>query len=463
MGVTVVAVPSVQHTKHIVAQLNNVNADLLIHGPEQTSRLSAILAQVQSIKHRIALGATGSGMLRGGEGVTYLHELARPGKLPSSFSPEDFEVQPFLQDTPALIVFTADDPIESRGIAFTEQALLKAALIQAQLYPPHEDGSPQRVWFLMHDKTVVRLIHSLIMPLAHPVTITDYSHAPTWEMYGEFVRMAKVSVVVTDDGHLSVCAPVAPSPHFQILHVSHSPIPKERAQRFCRSIVPAYGRAEVGGIVCVGKKHHLHYCDKGSALGLDLLSCGNPLSGVQLNVVDQQGRTISNMKLGEIVITAPQSMLSYQGSRAGEVFMGPNNAVHTGDTGYWSFDQAGLPHLVITSGDSVVVERAGTPVYVAEVEASLYTIPGITGARVVAFPHRTYGREVAAFIVAKDEIEINREIIWQRLLRRFSWAHLPKVIFFGKESERLPLPSYASLLETLEAFESTEFPEGMRA
>jgi acyl-CoA synthetase (AMP-forming)/AMP-acid ligase II len=463
MGITVIAIPSVQHTKHIVAQLNNVNADLLVHGPEQTSRLSAILAQVHSIKYRIALGASGSGMLRGGEGITYLHELARPGKLSSSFSPEDFEARLFSQDTPALIVFTADDPIESRGIAFTEQALLKAAYIQAQLYPVQEDGTPQRVWFLMHDKTVVRLVHSLIMPLVHPVTIAEYAHTATWEMYADFVRTIKVSVVVADDGHLSVCAPVAPSPHFQILHVSHSPIPKERAQRYCRSIVPAYGRAELGGIVCVGKKQHLHFCDKGSALGLELLSCGNPLPGVQLNVVDQQGRTISNRKLGEVVVTSPQSMASYQGSRTGEVFMGPNNAVHTGDTGYWSFDEAGAPHLVITSGNSVVIERAGTPVHVAEVEASLYTIPGITGARVVAFPHRTYGREVAAFIVAKDDVEINREIIWQRLLRKFSWSHLPKVIFFGKESARLPLPSYASLLETLEAFESTEFPEGMRA
>jgi acyl-CoA synthetase (AMP-forming)/AMP-acid ligase II len=463
MGITVVTIPSLQHTKHIVAQLNNVNAELLIHGPEQTSRLSAILAQVHSIKHRIALGAMGSGMLRGGEGVTYLHELSRPANPPSSFSVDDFNARPFAHEVPALIVFTADDPIESRGIAFTEQALLQAAAIQSQLYPTQEDGTPQRVWFLMHDKAVIRLIHSMIMPLAHAVTVMDYAHLPTWERYGEFVQAMKVSMVVTDDGHLSLCAPMPPSPHFQIVHVSHGPIPRERAQRFSRSLVPAYGRSEVGGIVCVGKKGQLHFCDKGSALGLDLLSCGNPLPGVQLNVVDLKGRIISNRKLGEVVVTAPQVMLSYQGSRTGEVFMGPGNAVHTGDTGYWSFDEKGAPHLVITSRDSVVVERAGTPVYVAEVEASLYTIPGITGARVVAFPHRTCGREVAAFVIARDDVEMTREIIWQRLLRRFSWAHLPKVIFFGKESERLPLPSYASLLETLEAFECTEFPEGMRA
>lgn len=467
LGITVISIPSTQHSRQIVAQINNSDADILIHGAEQSMRLAALLPQISSVRYRLVLASSGSGALKGGEGVSYLHELKR---APSSCTSADFSLSEFSSHTfssgvPALVVFTTDDPIESHGIAFSEEALIRAARLQSKLYPTLADGEARRVWFLMQDKSLVRLMHTVALPLVTRVAVCEHDSATSTDRYASFVKSHGISTIVVDDLHLEVCEGciAQQSGEFEVIFVSSSPVPKRRVEALHSVLVPAYGRTELGGVVASGRKGALHFCSQGNPLGLELLSCGHPLEDVKLSVVKDDGAVISNSRPGEIVVTSPQNMLLYHGSRAGDAYLSPRNALHSGDAGYWSFDLQGMPHLVITGRSSATAERDGVPVHISDVELSLYALPGVEAARVVAFPHLLYGREIAAYVIVKDGATVTRSLVWEALSQRFTWSHIPKIVLFGREAERLPLPSHAALLETLQAFESTEFPEGMRS
>lgn len=470
LGITVITIPSTQQSRQIVAQINNSDADILIHGSEQNLRLAAILPQLTSVKHRIVLASSGSGVLKGGEGVSYLHELRRKQSSTLADIPlSQFSTCRFQPDAPALIVFTTDDPIESHGVAFSEEALLHAARVQAQLYQPLKGGSGRRVWFLMPDKSLVRLLHTALLPLVSSIAVCEADSSLSFDRYPSFVQSQRISTIVVDDAHLELCrgcvSELSPDVkrELDVVFLSNVSVPRSRVEALQSVLVPVYGRTEMGGIVAVGDKGRPHFCSQGNPLGLELLSCGRPLGGVKLSVVREDGVLISNSEIGELVATSAQNMLSYQGSRPGDAFLGPRNGLHSGDTGYWSFDAQGMPHLVITGRASAAVERRGVSVYVSDVELSLYAIEGVEAARVVAFPHLLYGREVAAYILVRAGASVTRAAVWEALSKRFSWPHIPKIVLFGQADDRLPLPSHAALLETLQSFESTEFPEGMRA
>ncbi len=470
LGITVISIPSTQPSRQIVAQINNSDADILIHGSEQSMRLAAILPQLTSVKHRIVLANVGSGSRKGGEEVSYLHELKRiPSEVSATNTLSEFSEHRFRPGVPALVVFTTDDPIESHGVAFSEEALLHAACLQSQLYPPLKGGQGRRAWFLMHDKSLIRLLHTTLLPLVSSIAVCEADSSLSFDGYPSFVQSQRVSTIVVDDAHLELCrgcvSELSPEVkrELEVVFLSSAPVPKGRVKALQSVLVPVYGRAEMGGIVAAGHKGAAYFCSQGNPLGLELLSCGHPLGGVKLSVVQEDGVLISNSQVGELVATSAQNMLSYHGSRPGDAYLGPRNGLHSGDIGYWSFDAQGMPHLVITGRSSAAVERSGVSVYVSDVELAMYAINGVEAARVVAFPHLLYGREVAAYIMVSRGASVTRATVWEALSKQFSWPHIPKIVLFGHEDERLPLPSQAALLETLQSFESTEFPEGMRA
>lgn len=141
-----------------------------------------------------------------------------------------------------------------------------------------------------------------------------------------------------------------------------------------------------------------------------LASCGRPVAGHRIRIVDDEGRDLPVGEIGEIAIRA-------QGSAELEYWKRPDltaEAVRdgwfmTGDLG--RMDEAGYLFIVGRKKDMII--SGGFNVYAREVEEALFRHPAILEAGVVGVPDRDLGEVVAAMLVAKpgaalDEAELDR-------------------------------------------------------
>ncbi|MEM7273894.1 MAG: AMP-binding protein [Actinomycetota bacterium] len=135
-------------------------------------------------------------------------------------------------------------------------------------------------------------------------------------------------------------------------------------------------------------------------------SVGQPLSGVDIVLVDPDGTPVEPGDTGEIVIRSPGVFKGYLDA--------PDltDAVLTGDGWFWTgdvgvFDDEGYLFLVDRIKDIIIV--SGFNVYPAEVESVLMDHPAVKGAVVVGTEHGETGETVVAHVSGEvDEAELDR-------------------------------------------------------
>ncbi|MFR9799993.1 class I adenylate-forming enzyme family protein [Streptomyces sp. MS06] len=133
-------------------------------------------------------------------------------------------------------------------------------------------------------------------------------------------------------------------------------------------------------------------------------SCGFPLPGTSIHVIDDAGRRLPPGEIGQIVVRGPHVMAGYwrrpelnaeRFPRASGLFP----ELHTGDYG-WLDDQG----FLYFSGrrDDLYKER-GFRISATEVEAAAHRVPGVTSAAVLP----PAGRRGAVLVVVSDGIGAN--------------------------------------------------------
>lgn len=141
-------------------------------------------------------------------------------------------------------------------------------------------------------------------------------------------------------------------------------------------------------------------------------SIGVPIHGIEMAIVNEEGRILPKGEVGEIVIRGHNIMLGYykREEATKEAFRG--GWFHSGDLG--KQDDDGFYYVVDRLKDMVL--RGGFNVYPREVEETLMTHPKISLAAVVGEPSEQYGEEVVAHIVLKDGVEGTPEefITWSK-------------------------------------------------
>jgi acyl-CoA synthetase (AMP-forming)/AMP-acid ligase II len=162
-------------------------------------------------------------------------------------------------------------------------------------------------------------------------------------------------------------------------------------------------------------------------------SCGLAVTGVQVRVVDPDGRTLPAAEVGEVVVRGPNVMLGYWNKPEQTAAALRNGEYWTGDLGY--LDDAGFLYLVDRCKDMIVT--GGENVYCTEVEDALYRHPAVLEAAVFGVPHEQWGEAVHAVIVLRpghDTLEPRTLVEFCR--ERIAHYKAPKTI----ELRRDPLP-----------------------
>ena len=126
-------------------------------------------------------------------------------------------------------------------------------------------------------------------------------------------------------------------------------------------------------------------------------SVGLPVWGVDVRVVDDQGRDVPVGSDGEVVVRGHNAMTRYLHDPDATLAVAAGGFLHTGDVG--RFDRQGRLAIVDRIKDLII--RGGYNVYPSEVEAVLANHPDVHDVAVVGRPDAYYGEEVVAVIVRR--------------------------------------------------------------
>ena len=144
-------------------------------------------------------------------------------------------------------------------------------------------------------------------------------------------------------------------------------------------------------------------------------SCGPPVPGVELRVLDDEGRPLRPRETGEIAVRSPARMAAYFRDPEQTALALRDGWFLTGDLGW--LDEDGWLHFVDRKRD--VIRRGGENVSSVLIEKTLREHPRVAEAAVIGVPDPVLGQEIKAFVVASGPVTEDE-------LRNFAAARLAK-------------------------------------
>lgn len=204
---------------------------------------------------------------------------------------------------------------------------------------------------------------------------------------------------------------------------------------FGQVFVQIYGQGETPmTITCLRRQDHESRDD--AILG----SVGWARTGVEVAIVDPEGRPLPPGEVGEIVCRSDVVMSGYWNNPEGTAEALRAGWLHTGDMG--SLDARG--YLTLRDRSKDVVISGGSNIYPREVEEVLLTHPGIAEACVVGQADEEWGEVVVAFLVAAPGAAVSEASLDAHCLARIARFKRPKRYLFV---EALPKNSYGKVLK----------------
>lgn len=160
-------------------------------------------------------------------------------------------------------------------------------------------------------------------------------------------------------------------------------------------------------------------------------SVGRVTPGVQVKLVDENGRQVAVDDVGEILVRSGEAgrfttMKGYFGRPDATASTIVHGWVHTGDMG--RFDADGYLYIVDRKKDMVL--SGGFNIYTKEVEQALQEHPAVSDAAVVGVPDELFGEAVAAFVELRPGMNVRPEDLIEHTRSRIASYKKPKHVVF---------------------------------
>ncbi|MGK5114340.1 long-chain-fatty-acid--CoA ligase [Geodermatophilus sp. CPCC 205506] len=124
---------------------------------------------------------------------------------------------------------------------------------------------------------------------------------------------------------------------------------------------------------------------------------GTPIRGVEMRLVDDEGRDVREGDVGEIAIRGENVMKGYWNRPEETAKAIPDGWFRTGDLARRDADG----YYAIVDRKKEMIIRGGYNVYPREIEEALYEHPAVAEAACIGVPHAELGEEVAAAVALK--------------------------------------------------------------
>jgi len=204
-----------------------------------------------------------------------------------------------------------------------------------------------------------------------------------------------------------------------------SPIPaallKECIEVFGCGFVQVYGMTETtGSIVALPPEDHVEGLER-------MRSAGKALPGVELAILDHDGKRLPSGEVGEIATRSGSNMVGYWNlPEATAKTISRDGWLRTGDAGY--LDKDGYLYIHDRIKDMII--SGGENIYPAEVESAVCDHPDVAEAAVVGVPDDIWGEAVKAIVVLKPGKQMTAPDIISFVRSRIAAFKAPKTVDF---------------------------------
>lgn len=206
----------------------------------------------------------------------------------------------------------------------------------------------------------------------------------------------------------------------QVTMISGSPVDQDTKQRLLRDwpgkILDAYGTSETGGLATLDIKENPDRLD----------TVGKIMAGVEVRIIDEDGRALSVGEAGEIAGRTPLPMQGYfnrEDLTDAAVWLDENGHTffRTGDVG--SIDEDNFLRVTGRAKDMII--SGGLNIYAIDIETMLRRHPAIEEAAVIAIPDEKWGERPYAIVVLRDGIEASPDEISEWIGSRINRTSRP--------------------------------------
>ncbi|MFE1907017.1 long-chain fatty acid--CoA ligase [Streptomyces gardneri] len=208
------------------------------------------------------------------------------------------------------------------------------------------------------------------------------------------------------DGGLRLCVTGGSAMPVEVLH-------RFEAVFGC-AVVEGYGLSETSPVVTFGA------LDGPRKPG----SIGTPIDGVQVRLLDDEGKDVSDGGVGEIAVQGPNVMAGYWNRPEADAAAFTDGWFRTGDLA--RRDEDGFYFIVDRKKDLVI--RGGYNVYPREIEEVFYEHPAVAEAAVVGVPHEVHGEEVAAVVTLRPGAEATADELREFVKARVAPYKYPRIV-----------------------------------
>jgi acyl-CoA synthetase (AMP-forming)/AMP-acid ligase II len=214
---------------------------------------------------------------------------------------------------------------------------------------------------------------------------------------------------------------------------------KFKEQRSFRAgFTSGYASSECGGLVSFKKPDYYARALANPKLEYLLDSVGREAPLSRIEIVDDDRQPVPDGELGELAVRGPSVFQGYweMPEETAKVLRG--GWLFTGDVGFK--DREG--DIYLRGRKREMIKSGGLSVYPAEVEPVLLTYSKISEVAVVGIPHREWGEQVVACVVASPDCSAEEVIAWCDG-KLASYKRPKEVVFFPS----LPVSEAGKLLK----------------
>jgi acyl-CoA synthetase (AMP-forming)/AMP-acid ligase II len=214
------------------------------------------------------------------------------------------------------------------------------------------------------------------------------------------------------------------------IHLEHI---KAAVERFGPIFHQLYGQGEAPMTIS-----YLPARDHAGADDETLLSAGYVRSGVEVKLVDAEGREVGPGEDGEICVRGDVVMRGYWENPQATAAALHGGWLHTGDIG--QFDGGGRLRVLDRRHDTII--SGGTNIYPKEVEDVIAAHPAVREVIAFGLPDAEWGESVAVAVVA-DDPRLDQEALLAFCKANLASFKKPKHVFFTSD---LPKNAYGKVL-----------------
>src|SRR5437016_1688186 len=202
-------------------------------------------------------------------------------------------------------------------------------------------------------------------------------------------------------------SPVAP----ELIHRTRQMLPNVK-------LVQVYGLSETGFLAGLQDDEHTEG---------RLTSCGRPCPGIEVQVVDDEGKEVATGEHGELVARGANVMRGYWNNLKETNAIFRDGMFRTGDIGYQDAD--GYIYILDRLKDMIVT--GGDNVYSGEVEAVIYRHPAVKEVAVFGIPDPKWGELVMACVVLKPGKTLSADELIAYCRRSLANYKIPRRVEFS--------------------------------